>query len=321
MSILPSLARGTTSSSKCLARLATIPSRKLHLLSSTQSFFQPPSSTPSSFLRAQRHSSSRPPVDEVLPSTRPPHLDFDPLDGLPEQDQDQDQDFVRKVNRDAPPPPPTPEEKLVAELRALKSSLGRNLKGDEISPNLVVRAYLPDDPRPRPPVVYSSVFHLPEFQALLPTHTPVLVRLAVADPDDVQSYSLVRVFETEALEQMEIEQKTKLKETARAQALLQKPGALGPHSGLRNQGHYKELQGTWVMADNDLHHRVKQMRDYLLNSEKVTLELKPKKYGKKVKVSDEQKEVIVDKVVKMVEDIAERSQPDKVNVGGGSTTL
>ena len=229
--------------------------------------------------------------------------------------------MAKNINKDAPPRPLTPEELQIKELRTLKDSLGRNLKGDEIPHDLLVRAFLPDDPRPRPQVPYSSILQLPEFQALLPTHTPVLISLAVGTPDDPQSYSLLRVLETKALAQMEVEQKARAKELARALALSTKPGALGARSGLRNQAHFKEFLGTWVMAENDLQHRVKQLREHLLNSQNVSFEMRPKKYGKKVKVADEQKEAILDKIWKMIEDIAEKDQPDKTNEHIGSTTM
>lgn len=87
---------------------------------------------------------------------------------------------------------------------------------------------------------------------------------------------------------------------------------------MRNQAQSKDFQGTWVMAENDLNHRVKQIRDRLLNSEKISLEMKPKKYGKKVKVTEEKKKETLERIEGMLKDIAEKCQEDKV-LGEGVT--
>lgn len=214
----------------------------------------------------------------------------------------------------------SPEQRQIEKLKDLSNELGRNLKSDEIPRSLLVHPYLPDDTRPRfgPPITYQALLKLPEVSPYLNTYTPILRHISLGRPDQPMSYSIVRLVDTAELKIKEKEDLVKAKASAKARQAASKPNALGINSGLRNQAIPKELEATWVMAENDLNHRVKQARDYLANAHKVTITLRPKRSGRKLKMSADHKEEMMAKIDALVGDVAEKWKEDVVR---GEATL
>ena len=206
----------------------------------------------------------------------------------------------------------TPEEAQIAQLRELHATAGRHPRDNEIPGDLIVQPFLPNEPRPRPPIRYSEMRALPELAPYRATHHLVMIKISVGQSSKPNSYSIVRAQSKAEVAEQEHKEKEKRKEIERNLAAQRLPSALGKNSGLRNQAAPKEIEATWVMSDHDMEHRMNQVRGYLENAFRVTVAFRPKRSGKKLKVSDKQKQEQIEKAWATVSDIAERYEQDKV---------
>jgi hypothetical protein len=206
----------------------------------------------------------------------------------------------------------SPEEQQVAKLREILHQTDRAPRDGEIPNTMLVQPFFPKDPRPRPPIPFGAMKALPEMAQYERTYHLVMVKIALGKQSDPHSYSIVRVISKEEIGKQEAAEKEKKKEQERAAQAARKPSALGKNSGLRNQAAPKEIEATWVMTDHDMGHRLNQVRAYLEDAFRVTVTFRPKRTGKKLKVSQDQKSEQIGKAWDTVSDIAERYEEDKV---------
>lgn len=207
----------------------------------------------------------------------------------------------------------SPEEQQVAKLRNIIQQTGRAPRDNEIPPGMLVQPFFPKDPRPRPPIPFAALAALPEFAQYERTHHLVMVKISLGQPSDPSSHSIVKIISKEEVGKQIAADKERKKEQERAAQAARKPSALGKNSGLRNQAAPKEIEATWVMTDHDMGHRLNQVRAYLEDAFRVTVTFRPKRTGKKLKVSQDQKDEQLGKAWDTVSDIAERYDADKVS--------